>query len=83
MVWFFERDDKSLRLETRYDNDRAEFVALVRYPDGREETERFTAIDKFHSWVVAFERNLEVQNWTNPTGPIILPYGWPNPRRTD
>lgn len=29
MLWFFDREEESLRLETRYDNDRAEFVATV------------------------------------------------------
>jgi hypothetical protein len=80
MVWLFERDDESLRLETRYDNDTAEFVAVVHYPDGRERMERFDEIDEFRAWLVAFERNLNIQRWADKTGPIILPYGWPDKR---
>jgi hypothetical protein len=38
MLWFFERDQHSVRLETRYDYDTAEYVAVATYPDGREET---------------------------------------------
>ena len=42
MLWFLERDDESLKLETRYDNDTSEFVVIVRHLDGRERTEQFT-----------------------------------------
>ena len=78
MVWFFERDQKSLRLETRYDNDASEFVVMVRYPDGREHSERFTDGDVCRRWLEAFEQNLAVQQWIERSGPIILPYGWPD-----
>ena len=76
MLWFFDRDDESLNLETRYDNDTSEFVAIVRYPDGRENTERFTDVDELRRWLEAFARNLTVQHWSGRSGPIILPYGW-------
>jgi hypothetical protein len=79
MVWFFERHEESLKLETRYDNDTAEFVAIVHYPDGREQTERFTKADKFRSWLVTFERNIEGQHWTrHGDGPVFLSDGWPD-----
>ena len=35
MLWFFERDQHRVRLETRYDNATAEYVAVATYPDGR------------------------------------------------
>jgi hypothetical protein len=53
MLWFFDREDESLRLETRYDNDRSEFVAVVRYPDGRERAERFSTLGDFRKWIGA------------------------------
>ena len=80
MLWFFERDDESLRLETRYDNDTSEFVAIVHYPDGQQRTERFRDGEKFRVWLEAFEQNLVIQHWAGRSGPIILPYGWPNKR---
>lgn len=82
MLWFFEREEQSLRLETRYDNDTSEFVAVVHYPDGREHTERFIALDEFRTWLLTFESSLDAQRWTNQSGPIILPYGWPNKQLT-
>jgi len=43
---------------------------------------RFSEIEEFRSWLTAFERNLEAQHWMNRSGPIILPYGWPDKRLT-
>ena len=81
MLWFFERDDQSLRLETRYDNDTSEFVAIVKGPDGREQTERFTELEACRTWLADLDNALEADRWT-PNGPVILPYGWPDKRLT-
>jgi hypothetical protein len=82
MLWFFERDRESLKLETRYDNDTSEYLAIVRYPDGREVTERFSDSDAYRSWIVVFERNLERERWTrHRDGPVVLPDGWPIRRK--
>ncbi|SRR5216684_1419883 len=45
MLWFYERDHVSLRVETRYDNDTAEYVGILHHPDGRQETQRFDKRD--------------------------------------
>jgi hypothetical protein len=81
MLWFFERDDQSLRLETRYDNNTAEFVAIVLWPDGREQVERFNNLEAFRDWLVALDHALEAERW-KPDSPIVLPYGWPDKRLT-
>jgi hypothetical protein len=75
MLWCFERDDESLKLEMRYDNDTSEFVVIVRHPDGREQTDRFTDGDEYGAWLETFERNLEDQHWTRRSGPAIMPDG--------
>lgn len=80
MLWFFDREDESLRLETRYDNDRSEFVAIVTYPDGSERTERFLTLDDFGKWLGNFDQLLRERHWAGRGGPIVLPYGWPNKR---
>jgi hypothetical protein len=82
MLWFFDRDQESIRLETRYDNEAGQFVGEVRYPDGREETQRFAEREMLNAWLVTFERTLTMEHWINHGGPIILPYGWPNKRLT-
>jgi hypothetical protein len=79
MLWFFDRNDESLNLETTYDNDSRQFVAVVRYPDGREEVERFVDNDAFGKWLASFERTLDGQRWrSRGGGPLVLPYGWPD-----
>ncbi len=40
MVWFYQRDRLSLRLEARYDNEANEYVAILHYADGPKETQR-------------------------------------------
>jgi hypothetical protein len=57
MLWFFERDHESLCLETRYENESAEFVAIVRWPNGREQIERFLDLEAFRLWLVAFDKS--------------------------
>jgi hypothetical protein len=43
----FDREQESLRVETRYDNARSEFLVVVGYPDGSERTERFATLEDF------------------------------------
>jgi hypothetical protein len=77
MLWFFKREDQSIRLEARYDNDTAEFVVQVRWPDGREEVERFSDLELCRTWLAGFDHAIEAERW-KPNGPVILPHGWPH-----
>ena len=81
MIWLFERDDESLRIETRFDNDTSEYVAIVHYPDGQQLTKRFDDADAYGTWLEQFEQSLEAGDWArNKGGPVFLPDGWPNKR---
>jgi hypothetical protein len=77
MLWFFSRDNDSLRLETRYDNDTLEYVGLLTHPDGRHESKRFTTVDAFRDWLVTLEDELAAEHWTPTGAPHVLPDGWP------
>jgi hypothetical protein len=77
MLWFFDRDEESLRLETRYDNQSSEFVVTVNQA-GAQREERFADIEQFQSWLELFEFELRLRSWTSRTGPVVLPYGWPD-----
>lgn len=57
MLWLFERDEESLNLETRYNNDTSEYVVIVRYPDGRDHSERFTDSDQCRAWLGHCDRD--------------------------
>jgi hypothetical protein len=78
MVWFYKRDRVSLCLETRYDNETLEYVAVVIHPDGRRETERFDRRELFSAWLRMFEERLANDRW-NVDGPAhVLADGWPD-----
>ena len=44
-MWFYKRNRASLHVETRYDNETSEYVAVIARPDGRELTQRFHTRD--------------------------------------
>ena len=78
MVWFYKRGQVSLSLETRYDNETEEYVAIVVRPDGRQETERFLTREAFRERLQALEQQLQHEHWV-PDGPVhVLPDGWPH-----
>ena len=83
MIWLFEREDEVLRIETRYDNDTSEFVAIVHYPDAQQMTKRFTDGDAYGRWLEQFEQSLAEGDWSrHASGPVILRDGWPIKRLT-
>ena len=76
MLWVFDRDDESVRLETQYDNLTSQFVVTVHYSDGQQHQQRFADKSALFEWLEMFEFHLALQHWTGRTGSIILPYGW-------
>ena len=78
MIWFYRRDRLSLSLETRYDNETQEYVAVVVRPDGRHETNRFDCRESFAVWLKGFEARLEHERWASDGPAHILLDGWPD-----
>jgi len=77
MVWFYKRDQASLSVETRYDNQTAEYLAIVVRPDGLKQSERFRTREAFRQWRTALEQQLQYDQWV-ADGPVhVLPDGWP------
>lgn len=72
---FFERDSESLRLETRYDNDTAEFVPIMHRPNGGPQIERFTDTVTFRERLEVLETQLAADHCTQH-GPGFLHDGW-------
>jgi len=77
MIWFYSRDDQWMRLEMRYDNDTAEFVVVLRHPDGRQGTERFPDLSGFSKCVVALEQRVKDEDWSQSGPPLLVPEGFP------
>jgi hypothetical protein len=80
MVWFYQRDNVSLRLEVRYDNDTAHYVAIFHHHGGRQVVHRFDNQETFREWLVAQEQRLAAERWTLEGPPEILLDGWPDKR---
>ena len=78
MVFFYKRDCVSLKVETRYDNETAEYVAVVIEPDGRRLTVRFDRQESFRAWLETHEERLANERWAADGPPRILPDGWPH-----
>ena len=83
MVWFFERANQVLELETRYDNAAAEYVLEQRTPGGPPRIERFSDAARFRERLLAIENDLNGERWRQHGTPVILRDGWPDvtPRR--
>jgi len=76
MVWFFSRNQRSLSIETRYDNETHEFVAIVTGLAGPTITKRFSTPEAFGEWLLMMEGELAREHWTPDGPPHILPDGW-------
>jgi len=75
MVRFYKRDQASLSVETRYDNETAEYVAIVVRPDGLKQSERFLTREAFHEWLMALEQQLQYEQWVTDGQVHIQPEG--------
>jgi hypothetical protein len=76
MIWFFERDDQELRVETRYANDTGEYLLVICCPDG-DQCERFTNAAEFRSRLIEIERRLDAERWARARTPVVVPDGLP------
>jgi hypothetical protein len=81
MIWLYEKDTQSLRLETRYDNRTLQYVLTIHRSEGVE-TERFEKLDDFRQRLLALEKMLTDGNWHRSGPPVLDPEGWPSSRPT-
>ena len=79
MIWSFERGDEVIRLETRVDNSRGEYILVIEWVQRPPETERFTDYEMYHARLLALESQLAADRWKLIGGPRILADGWRGP----
>jgi hypothetical protein len=77
MIWFWSRAKEKLQLETRFDNDSREYVLTIRYPDNRQEFERFPDVASFQKRLTSLEGQLEADHWVQAGTPAFDPSGFP------
>ena len=83
MLWLYERDTTSICLETRYDNTTGEYEGVLHHPDGRRASHRCNNLLAFRQWLLALEKTLAADRWTQKGSPEILPHGWPDSAPAD
>jgi len=79
MIWLYEKDADALRLETRYDNDRSQYVLIVHRASGTE-TERYDRLEDFRQRLLTLEKTLADERWQRAAAPVLDPEGWPDRR---
>ena len=78
MVWFFERENEQIEVETRFDNTAREYVVIVRRAEQQDEVTRFRDADILRTRLVELTRELEEEDWLTAGPTVILPDGWPD-----
>jgi hypothetical protein len=63
MLWTFYRDGRCLNYEIRQALDGSGFELIVRYPDGREVSERFTDSGALNRRALELQNNLLNGGW--------------------
>src|SRR5206468_3455765 len=69
VIWFFHKGTAELRLETRFDSAVGDYVAVFHFPDGTQQTERFSDEQMFRVYLFDLERRLERERWRHDPAP--------------
>ena len=64
MIWFFERENELLRIETSYDRVTGVFLCRIRRQDGSEQVEQFSSEAVCQQRFTSLDRQLRAEHWT-------------------
>ena len=76
MVYLFERESESLRLETRFSKDSNLYEIVWRRADGTSTRESFTGETSFRTRLDEIYSDLEHEMWRTVGPPHLLADGW-------
>ena len=76
MIYIFERDSESLRLETRYSTNSKTYEIIWRRADGTTTRESFTGETSFRTRLDEIYTDLEHEMWRTVGPPHLLADGW-------
>jgi hypothetical protein len=79
MVWFYAGAKGTVRVETRHDSLRNEYVLSVERPQHAVVVERFHEADAFDARLKMLETELEEEGCQQIGGPQLLSHGWRGP----
>jgi hypothetical protein len=80
MIWTYERDGDTLRVETSFDNDTAEYVLKFTDAVSGPSVERFSDRMAYERRLVMLETDLKSGEWHLSGTPQIVPSGFPRLR---
>lgn len=66
MIWFFEREQDRLHYEIRHQTDGLGYELVITYPDGRQETERYSETGALLDRSSRLEDTLVSSGWQPP-----------------
>ena len=75
MLWIYERNNKRLQVETRFDAVNKEYLLIIRSLDGTDQVERFPDAPSFQSRIASLERQLEAEHWETRSA-VAMHDGW-------
>jgi len=76
MVYLFERESESMRIETRYNSDSRTYEIIWRKADGIVTQESFKDETSFRSRLDEIYSELEAQDWHTIGPPQLQRDGW-------
>jgi len=76
VIYIFERDTESPRLETRYSSDSKTYEIIWRRADGTTTRESFTGETSFRTRLDEIYSDLEHEMWRTVGPPHLLADGW-------
>jgi len=63
MLWIYERSNQKLKVETKFDKKRKEYLLIIRPLDGTEQVETFKDAASFQTRLTKLEKQLEAEHW--------------------
>jgi hypothetical protein len=76
VIYIFERDSESLKLETRYSNDSKTYEIICRRADGKVTREVFRGETSFRTRLDEIYSELEQDKWRTSGPPHLVADGW-------
>jgi len=77
MLWFYQRDQELITVETRFDEATGEYLLVMQTANHEQQIERFKDLQAFEKRLVIAERTLATERWKQVGPPIFLRDGWP------
>jgi hypothetical protein len=80
MIWLYERNGATFRVETSFDSDTHEYVLHYADPTLGTRVERFSDAAAYQTRLVALEAQMTAEEWRLTGYPDVVPKGFPRRR---